>query len=336
MKTKFVILFAVTALSQMGMGAGVLSSYTSVSAYVINEQEASAVSYNPNTGTLVTVGDEGRFLTEYSKTGVFIGRSAIGGISDAEGLAYLGRDGDGRDRFMVADERIQKASNLIQTRNLTTDPGSYPDGTNTLSFGDNVGNVGLEGVAYDPLTNSLWGVKEKQSQAIYQMSMAAGGGLAVNPITADTWGLADLSDIYVLASCAVFVGTDREWNLLVLSQESKMLIEVTRTGEIVGSLDLATLGLPKDDTIEGVTMDENGTLYLVAEGGSKSLPSHMYALTSVPEPSVAILGAIGSLGLFRRRRSCEFGPAQRRSTGCKKSEIYVRFDRGGCAKRSII
>lgn len=41
----------------------------------------------------------------------------------------------------------------------------------------------------------------------------------------------------------------------------------------------------KDDTIEGVTLDHAGTLYLVAEGGSKSLPSHMCVLNAVPEPS---------------------------------------------------
>jgi uncharacterized protein (TIGR03382 family) len=302
MKVSIKILLALVTLPYMASAAAPISTYTQFSAFSIGEQEASAVTYNPNSGTLITVGDEGRFMTEYTKNGVLVGRSAIGGISDAEGIAYLGRDAEGRDRFMVADERIQKASNLIQTRNLTTDPGSYPDGTNTISFGENVGNIGLEGVSYDPLTNSIWGVKEKDSQAIYQYVMGAAGGLSINPFSADGWGLADLSDIYVLAACEVFAGTDRQWNMLILSQESKMLLEVTRTGEIVGALDLSTLGLPKDDTIEGVTMDENGTIYLVAEGGSKSLPSHMYALSAVPEPSTMVLGLLGFSVLLRRRR----------------------------------
>ncbi len=100
----------------------------------------------------------------------------------------------------------------------------------------------------------------------------------------------------MMSNSEAFAGTDREWDALILSQESARLLEVTRAGDIVGSLSLDTLGLPGSDSIEGVTMDGLGRIYLVAEGAKKSDPSWLYVL-SVPEPSTAGLAGAGIAGI---------------------------------------
>ncbi len=54
-------------------------------------------------------------------------------------------------------------------------------------------------------------------------------------------------------------------------------------------------------------MDGAGVLYLVAEGEASLLPSHLYVLNAVPEPSTyALLGLgamVAAITVFRRRNA---------------------------------
>lgn len=78
------------------------------------------------------------------------------------------------------------------------------------------------------------------------------------------------------------IGTAAADNLLVLRLDSRRLVEIDRSGLGLSSLDLSGLS---SQAIEGVTIDEQGAIYLVAED-SGTANSRLFALTSpVPEPA---------------------------------------------------
>ncbi len=90
-------------------------------------------------------------------------------------------------------------------------------------------------------------------------------------------GTLDFSDVYALANVPG-ISAAEESNLLVISQESGEVVNISRSGHVNSRL--AELAEPSDTisvpemTNEGVTMDQNGNLYVVDEdgGGSQAHP----------------------------------------------------------------
>lgn len=274
-----------------------LELYTQWTSYALTgSSEASAVTYSRDTNSLYVVGDEGGPIVRYSLTGQRLDQfNMIGPTSepDTEGITSIGAG-----QFLVADEREQTAYLYTYIAGATASfVASY-------RFGATVGNIGLEGIAYDPATNSVWGVKESSPRAVYQMTgfNTPSQTVLTNPgnLTPSRIGLTDLAEVYALSASLSFVGTTREMNLLFLSQEDSKIVEMTRDGTMVGSLDLSFLG---SHNIEGITMDDNGTLYLTAEKTLSGGGSTLYVLNPVPEPSTCVLMTLGALSLcaFSRR-----------------------------------
>jgi hypothetical protein len=116
--------------------------------------------------------------------------------------------------------------------------------------------------------------------------------------------------VQTLATVDALQGTAAADNLLLLSLDSRKLVELTRGGVIKSSFDLSNV-LPHN-AIEGVTVGADGTIYLVAEqvqDGSNLLPnprSQLIVLTAapVPEPEGYALGltALIALGVASRRK----------------------------------
>lgn len=304
MKLKHILGLAILAASPSARAA-FIAEYTHHTTYSLaNTSEASAIAYSWDSDSLYVIGDEGGDITQYSKTGQIINSMRMigpGEKPDTEAITYLGGG-----KFLVGDERSQTGSVYSYSPGST---GVRP--SSSYTFGSATGNIGLEGLAYDPMTQSVWGVKETGPQSIYRMGSTSavdwvGNGQSIlNPINPGQLrlngvGLADLADIYVMAASAAFSGTGQEGNILILSQESKMLLEVDRSGKIISALDLNFVG---SDSIEGLTMDRDGVLYLTSEdtraGGASTL--HVLA-THAPEPSSMLLAALGSLVTLRRRR----------------------------------
>lgn len=297
-----------------------LSQYELTLKTNIAVREASAITYNWDTDSLFVVGDEAG-ASSFSKTGVRLSDDLLGsGFSDTEAVTYLGGGNYalGDERTMVLTVVKAEVTDIWpdgMTRSFFTDKSSAPK----YFFGDgsNVGNIGLEGASYDPTTGHFFAVKERGPQAVWEADINFGPsttGSQVELFDPALLGLTTLSDIQVLSTVPGFAGSGFEDNLLILSTSSLVLLEVTRAGEIVSSFDLHGLGA---STIEGVTIDLDGNIYLAAEDGGSFGGSSMLVLSrklvtpAVPEPAtwammVAGLGLAGA-GMRRRKISVAFG-----------------------------
>lgn len=327
--------FCCAALSLAALSSGAhaqldLSNYARVGVYDLPSstsanqlaKEASGVTYNWDTNTLFVVGDEATSVVEVSLTGSLIGSMAMSGFSsssvgDSEGITYVGGG-----KFVLALERNRNAAQLIYAAGTTLTAA----GLQQVKLGTTIGNIGNEGISYDPLTstasaNGFIVVKQEGPQGIFQtnidfttLSATNGSAATVNPtnlFNPSSMGLITLSDVQALSTVSALAGTGDASHLLVLSKESGSLIEVDRNGNVHSSLYLgatpsSTLLATSNLGHEGVTIDGNGNIYVVNEqgGGSEFAPQlWVYAPTQpIPEPSTLALMLAGVAGLVVRRR----------------------------------
>ncbi len=243
-------------------------------------QEASGVAYDWDTDTLFIVGDGGTSVTQVTKTGQLIDSMtlALGGspqgteFYDTEGITYIGGG-----QFVMTEERDRQAVQFTYAAGTTL----TRDLTHTVKLGTTVGNIGLEGLTYDPLSGGYIFVKETGPLSIFQTDIDFVAGTATNgsPTTVNSTnlfdpalaGTTDFSDVYSLANIPLLNGQPDGSHLIIISQESGKIVEVDRSGNVYSALTITAdpgnpLSVP-DQTHEGVTMDRAGNLYVVSENG---------------------------------------------------------------------
>ncbi|MCO6414644.1 SdiA-regulated domain-containing protein [Siccirubricoccus sp. KC 17139] len=277
-------------------------------------QEVSAVTYNRDTDTLFVVGDGGTSIVQISKTGELIDSMTLATGSspqgtefyDPEGLAYIGNG-----QFVMTEERDRRAVHFTYEAGGTL----TRDEAQTVTLGTNVGNVGLEGLTYDPLTSGYIFVKEIDPESIFQTTIDFEAGTASNGDASTVnstnlfdpalLGLSDIADVFALSNITSLTGTDEATHLLVLSQEDGRIVEVGRDGSILSTLTIFTdagnpLALP-DQQHEGLAMDDDGILYVVSENGGGDFDHPqlwVYAPSAAADTAptgIALGGAVTSL-----------------------------------------
>jgi uncharacterized protein YjiK len=261
-------------------------------------QESSAITYNWDTDSLFIVGDGGTSVVQVSKTGDLIDSMTLapGGspqgteFYDTEGIAYIGSG-----RFVLTEERYR------QVNLFTYVPGTTLHRTDvqTVKLGTTIGNTGIEGITFDPLTGGFVLVKEKDPESIFLTAIDFNAGTATNGSPTATSSidlfnpalanLADFSDVFALSNLPSLNGQSDVSHLLVISQESGQIVNIDRSGAVSSRLTIvadagSVLGVP-DMTMEGLTMDRDGNLYVVNENGGGD-PSHpqlwVYARSNAP------------------------------------------------------
>ncbi|MEP2371600.1 MAG: lamin tail domain-containing protein [Ilumatobacter sp.] len=240
--------------------------------------EVSAITYDWDSDTLFVVGDEGTSVVQVSTTGELIDSMSLVGFEDTEGLSYVGGG-----QFVVAEERLRNAVLVTYAGGTVLDRA---DAT-AVKLGTTIGNIGLEGIGYDPLTTGpdglgFIGVKESAPLGVFQTNIdfdagtATNGGPGVeNPVDLfdpTLVGTTDLSDVFPLSLLPDLDGGDSE-NLLIISQESGRIVNVDRNGVIDSQVDITDVGAPLTvpaQTMEGVTLDRDNVMYTTSEGGGGS------------------------------------------------------------------
>jgi uncharacterized protein YjiK len=297
-------------------------------------QEVSAVTYDWDTDTLFVVGDGSTSIVQVNKKGELIDSMTLApdptkpqGTSfyDVEGLTYVGGG-----KFVLQEERYRQANLFTYVPNATLYSDKTVDaagktlasgGVQTVKLGTTVGNIGNEGITYDPFSSGFVLVKESGPEGIFQTTIDFANGTASNgsPTTVNSvdlfnpalLGLADLADVFSVSTLSSQIGKDDYDHLIVLSQESGKIVNIDRTGKIYSTLtiDAAANGLTTpqtsatpinvvDQSHEGITMDKDGFLYVTSENGGGDITRPqlwVYAPSTVaPNPNPAVNLSVSS------------------------------------------
>lgn len=224
----------------------------------LEKSETSGLSWSPLSNTLFTVTGRIPKLVELSLEGEVLRVVELRGFSDPEGVEVLS---DGR--IAIIDERAATLTAFY----LPLD-ADFIDGAALASISlaaMSGGNKGAEGIAWDARNQRLLLAKERSPFGLFSLPF---------PELAD--GLAPaVSVLEELPSKQIFMRDfsslaidQRTGHLLVLSDESRMLLELDPQGNPVSFISLAMgfNGLTRSiKQAEGVAMDAQGTIYIVSE-----------------------------------------------------------------------
>ncbi|ECZ6855305.1 hypothetical protein F8X58_15585 [Salmonella enterica] len=182
--------------------------------------------------------------------GQLVGRMPLQGIHDPESIAW-----SGGNQFQIGSEKdgaVYKTQVDIQRGTMQIISMVKLEGY------DKAKNKGLEGTAWDAKNERLYAAKERKPIVIKEVEMSKNGITRALP-SAITASVSDVSGLEYHAP------TD---SLLVLSDESKMILEVSSEWRVRDRLFLTAEWSGLRDDIpqpEGIAMDNENNLYIVSE-----------------------------------------------------------------------
>lgn len=182
--------------------------------------------------------------------GQLVGRMPLQGIHDPESIAW-----SGGNQFQIGSEKdgaVYKTQVDIQRGTMQIISMVKLEGY------DKAKNKGLEGTAWDAKNERLYAAKERKPIMIKEVEMSKNGITRALP-SAITASVSDVSGL------EYHTPTN---SLLVLSDESKMILEVSSEWRVRDRLFLTAEWSGLRDDIpqpEGIAMDNENNLYIVSE-----------------------------------------------------------------------
>jgi uncharacterized protein YjiK len=230
------------------------------------DNNLSGLTFDPDLNLLWAVTNGPNELLALSRDGDVERRYSLDGFHDVEAVSYAGNGQlviveERRQSLVIVDVPIGGDDKLSPGRSLSRD--QYPALTLALGAKD---NKGLEGLAYDLKGDRLFVTKERDPHQLLEVSglrASLAGGLSLH-----VRDLSDLAKKVFATDLSSVVFDQQSGHLILLSDESKLLIEMTDEGEVVSFRSLASgfAGLQKGiPQAEGVTIDDEGYLYVVSE-----------------------------------------------------------------------
>ena len=222
------------------------------------KKNLSGLTWNNDTKTLFSVINNPAQIAELSTTGELLRSINLSGFEDPEAIEYIGDN-----RYILAKERAQKIIVVFidtETREINS------QGLPGLTLGLNlVDNKGIEGLAWDFSNKKLYAARERDPVHIYEIT-----GFPQAPKTVLDIEVSDNKErdrrLFVRDVSSLDFNQEYQ-HLLVLSDESRIIIEVDKKGQPISSLSLiAGQGLRRSvPQAEGIAMDDQQNLYLVSE-----------------------------------------------------------------------
>lgn len=214
------------------------------------ESNLSGLTYSAEDRMLFAVINNPPELVWLTTEGQLIGRMPLQGIHDPESIAW-----SGGNQFQIGSEKdgaVYKTQVDIQRGTMQIISMVKLEGY------DKAKNKGLEGTAWDAKNERLYAAKERKPIMIKEVEMSKNGITRALP-SAITASVSDVSGLEYHAP------TD---SLLVLSDESKMILEVSSEWRVRDRLFLTAEWSGLRDDIpqpEGIAMDNENNLYIVSE-----------------------------------------------------------------------
>lgn len=182
-------------------------------------RNASGIAFNPDTNTLFVVEDSPTLIHEINFEGQTLRTIQLTHMDDIEGITYLGNN-----RFAIVEE----SSSSIYFIFIKPDTQQIDQkSTAIMQLKVPPSNEGLEGLAYDPENKCLYVVKEKNPRKILRVYI--GSEKVETPWDLEKINIDDVSDICF---------DQKTKHLLILSQESKCIVECTTDGQELARLSL--------------------------------------------------------------------------------------------------
>ena len=226
---------------------------------------ASGLAYNNSTKTLFMVLNGPPTLMEMNLAGMVKRKIELKGFDDTEGVVWI--EGN---TFGVVEERRRNLVILdVEPDAVSVD---YNKCRKILVEPENYGNLGLEGIGYDPVRKMFIIVKEKNPKRIYTVKVNPNGQEISRLWDPET----DLMGLLDLAGAEYDQATGY---ILIVSDESKCVVEVTNEGRELSRLSLEAGKNGLTETIpqpEGLTIDEQGNIYICSE------PNIFYVFSKTP------------------------------------------------------
>lgn len=221
----------------------------------------SGLTYDEGRDQLWAVVNNPEELLALSKDGELLARYPLSGFSDVEGITYLG------DNLLLLTEERNQALVVVE---LPEKPGAlFREDYRALTLGiDLGGNQGFEGAGYDRAGDRLYVVKEQSPRKLYEvrgLKSSVLGDFNLQVIDRQAWiehkvFATDLSSVHY---------DEQTGHLALLSDESKVLIELdAENGKLISFRSLLSGFAGLKDSVpqgEGLTLDDQGNLYLVSE-----------------------------------------------------------------------